>query len=112
MANDNDRGARLYEIAAEIHAGAVVDPLQAAHDIRKYVQLVVDRDIGPTNEVRAENTRLRSELAIATSLNESLRQQLEEMKKLRNEVIRLQRANDGLRETGETMRKKIVELSK
>ena len=35
---------------------------EAAHDIEKFAKLVIDRDAGPSNDVRAENTKLAEQV--------------------------------------------------
>lgn len=69
MANDNDRGEQLYRIAGIIAGSGIENAESMAHDIRKYVKLVVDRDIGPTNEVRALNTALMAKVEELTNRN-------------------------------------------
>jgi len=106
MANDEQRGASLLAHAERL---AATEP-QLAHEIRKYVDLVVARDEGPSDLVKAENNAIRSE-------NETLRQrvtQLEadiaEHQAVRGAAVRAIRLSTDLRAQNEDLVKRNREF--
>lgn len=77
MAKDETRIAQLQSHADFIDGLKATGEekgklMQIAHDLRKFANLVLERDAGPTLEVKSENNRLRSELALANGVAKEL----------------------------------------
>jgi len=79
MAKDETRTAQLKDHAVYLDDLAVKATgeekgklMQMAHDLRKFSALVLDRDAGPTLEVKAECNRLRTELNLANGVAKEL----------------------------------------
>lgn len=79
MAKDETRIAQLQShadyvdgLAAKATGEEKGKLVQMAHDLRKFAALVLDRDAGPTLEVKALCNKLRSELALANSVAKEL----------------------------------------
>jgi len=115
MANDGSRAQAMLEIADILDKGD--QPTQAAgklfaNQIRKYVAMVGERDAGPSDKLKEENTKLvarNQELEAAVSM---LKVQTEDYKVMRESAIRNQRSNEGLRESNTQLAKRNQELVK
>lgn len=79
MAKDETRIAQLQSHADYVDGLATKATgeekgklVQMAHDLRKFAKLVLERDAGPTLEVKSECNRLRSELDLANGVAKEL----------------------------------------
>lgn len=112
MANEESRAQALEEIAKMIEAGGAGLGAEHAHQIRKYVKLVGERDAGPSEKVKEENTKLVEANQALTAELTALRITTEDYKVMRESAIRNQRTNDGLRESNTQLTKRNAELVK
>lgn len=107
MANDQQRGAELIAVADVLE---LEGKAELGHRIRKFVQLVVDRDAGPTDLVKAENTQLRERITRLEAEAVVLQADLQAAKAFKPEAVRLTRNNAGLKTELEAQRKKYLTL--
>jgi hypothetical protein len=83
-----------------------------ANTIRKYVKYVGERDAGPNDQLKEENTKLLERVTQLSSEIAQLQARTEDYRVMRESAIRNQRANDGLREANTQLAKRNAELVK